>query len=301
MKRSCVLAAATVLGLGCGGDDDSIDTGPSAMQGTANATVMKSSALQADTLRAAIDAKNGAGIAACRDSAKCSAAATAAVLPANGVAMPLTVQETIAIMQAQTTMTGGSVNCTETGCTFDKYGVSGANSFSISGSLKTTDAGNGAKHVVWSLTGTGNFTGQQSTAVGNLQFSYQWKGDLTVSPTSVTGAAGSTWSGSGMTNGQSFNYDFGSYLKLDNVTFGVPDGHWWQRLCQDVDCGERRRPQQLAGLPGQLRHRQLFESRPRAPSLNGRRSAGRQRRPAGRRARRSRRGPRVLGQLAWVR
>jgi hypothetical protein len=211
-----------MLGAGCGGGDEGIDTGPSATEGTANPTVMKSSAVQADSLRAAIETRNGAGIAAA--AIGLSAAATAAVQP-KGATTQATTQlgiqnEIAAIMQAQTTMTTGSVSCTDTGCTFDKYGVSGSNSFTISGSLTTTtDAASGAKHVLWSLTGSGSFSNQETGTATSLRFTYNWKGDMVVSASSVDGAAGATWAGSGNVNGQSFTYNFGTYIKFNTVTF----------------------------------------------------------------------------------
>jgi hypothetical protein len=215
-KLSLAFAAVTMLGLGCGGEDGGIDSGPSAMEGTANPAAMTSAAVQAGALRTALESKNGAGIASA--ALGLSGAGTASVSPrAPGAA--LTVQDMVNQMQTNAVMTVGNVSCTETGCTFDKYGVSGSNMLTISGSINATDAGNGAKKVVWSLTGSGTFSGVQGSTASNLSFSYQWKGDITVSATSVSGAAGSTWSGSGEVNGQSLEYAFGSYLKLDNITF----------------------------------------------------------------------------------
>jgi hypothetical protein len=214
-KLSLVLAAVSMLGLGCGGEDG-IDTGPNAMEGTANPTAMVSSAMQADNLRTALEAKNGAAIASA--ALGLSFAGTASVSP-GATGAPLTLKEMVGAMPTNAVMTSGNVSCTETGCTFDNYGVGGPYVYTISGSITATDAGNGAKKVGWSLTGTGNFAGVQTSTAANISFSYQWKGDLTVSATSVNGAAGSTWSPSGTVQGQSFTYAVGSYVRLDTITF----------------------------------------------------------------------------------
>src|SRR5262249_28115941 len=70
--------------------------------------------------------------------------------------------------------------------------------------------------------------------VQNLNFQFTWKGDLTVSPTSLNGAAGATWDASGTTQGQSVAVNFGSILKFQNVvianhcpTGGSVFGKWW--------------------------------------------------------------------------
>jgi hypothetical protein len=213
MKKFMVIGALAILGSNCGGGNDAaIDEGPSnAMAGTADPGAMKSSVVQADGLTTAISSKNGAQI---------SSAALALSLGGmeavrEGMSQPLSVvMSTIAATTSDKTT--GTMNCNETGCTFDAYG---ANGFTVSGSVTASDAMGGGKHVVWNLSGSGNeaAAGGQSS-VQNLDFHFAWKGDLTVSPTSLVGAAGASWAGSGTVNGQSFSFDYGSLLKFQNVT-----------------------------------------------------------------------------------
>jgi hypothetical protein len=227
-KLVLTFSALAMLGGGCGGGgDDAIDEGPSsATKGTAEPTAMKATVTKADGLTAALAAGNGEQLAGAAVSL--SVGAMGAVK--GGTANALAVDRMIADMTAEGTT--GTKTCTATGCTFDGFGSSG---FKVSGSITASDAMGGGKHVVWKLTGSGdNLGGGSSAQAQNVSFTFTWKGDLTVSATSLNGAAGATWTGSGMVNGQSFSFDYGSILKFQSVTIdnhcptaGSVYGKWW--------------------------------------------------------------------------
>jgi hypothetical protein len=222
--KKLVLTIGALAMLGCGGGgDDAIDEGPSsATKGTAEPAAMKATVTQADGLSAALAAGNGEALAGAAVSL--SVGAMSAVRGGSG--QPLTVDRAIAAMSEGTT---GTKNCTATGCTFEGYGNG---EFKVSGSITASDAMGGGKHVVWKLTGSGD--GLSGGQAQNISFTFTWKGDLTVSATSLNGAAGATWSGSGTVNGQSFSFDYGSILKFQSVTIdnhcptaGSVYGKWW--------------------------------------------------------------------------
>jgi len=226
-KLVLTIGALAMFGSGCGGGgDDAIDEGPSsATKGTAEPAAMKASVTQADGLTTALTAGNGEQLA--NAALALSVGAMGAVK--GGAAKMLTVEQMIADTKTEVT---GTKNCTATGCTFEGFGNG---SFKITGSITASDAMGGGKHLVWKLTGSGdNFAGASSTSVQNLNFTFTWKGDLTVSATSLNGAAGATWTGSGTANGQSFSFDYGSVLKFQGVTIdnhcptaGSVYGKWW--------------------------------------------------------------------------
>jgi hypothetical protein len=227
-KLVLTIGALAMFGNGCGGGDDAaIDEGPSgATKGTAEPGAMKATVTQADGLSAALAAGNGEQLAGA--AVALSVGAMGAVK--GGSAGALMVQQMIAA-DTKTEVTG-TKTCTATGCTFDAFGSSG---FKVSGSITASDAMGGGKHVVWKLTGTGdNLGGSSASGAQNVSFTFTWKGDLTVTATSLNGAAGATWSGSGMVNGQSFSFDYGSVLKFMSVTIdnhcptaGSVYGKWW--------------------------------------------------------------------------
>lgn len=234
MKKAtaaCSLVAVLGLGVGCGGDGGGgIDEGPSAMEGTANATVMASTAVQADTMRSAVEGGNGDGVASA--AIGLSSAAMGAVTPRTGARAELEVAAQAQTIVNAETGTTGNKNCTPTGCTFDKYG---SNGFTISGSVTATDAGMGVKNVVWNLTGSGDGSTVGGTGgFTGLKFTYTWKGDLTVSATSLAGAAGAVWKGTASANGQNVSFDYGSLIKFNSVvlasgcaTGGSVFAKWW--------------------------------------------------------------------------
>jgi hypothetical protein len=230
MKKLLACGLLCVMGaLGCGGDGG-IDEGPSASEGTPNLVAMRAAVMTADRLRLAVAAGNGGAISGAAISL--SNTAMSAVRP-KSITQPL-VEE---IAQAQTVNppgTTGTANCTPAGCTFDNYTMSG---FSISGTVTASDAGNGASHVVWSLNGkqatSNSLPPSSGVTVGAL--SYKFRGDMTLSPTSATGAAGGDASGSGTVQGQSFTASQGNILKLLDVqlmdgcpTAGNVFAKWWQ-------------------------------------------------------------------------
>jgi hypothetical protein len=229
-RLALFFGAAALLAGGCGGEEG-IDEGPDAQEGRAEPLLMRATVTQADGLRTALAAQNGDAIAGAAVSL--SVGAMNAVRPAIG-AQPLSISQQMQVL-AQTTpggATSGSKSCTATGCTFTSFGNG---QFTISGSVSSTEVAGGAKRVLWSLTGTTTAAAiPTSGQVQGLDFSYSWKGDLTVSPTSIAGAAGSTWSGGGQTQGQSFDFNYGSVVKFQGVTVenGCPTAggvfaKWW--------------------------------------------------------------------------
>jgi hypothetical protein len=220
------IGALALLGSNCGGGGDgAIDEGPSATEGTADPAAMKSTVTQADSLNAAIAAQSGEQIAGA--AVALSVGAMGAVR--GGTSKALTVEKTIADTMAGSDMTTGTKTCTPTGCTFEGFGNG---QFKISGSVTAADA-MGAKHIVWALSGSATNLGASSPGT-NLNFEFTWKGDLTASATSLNGAAGATWVGSGTAEGQSFTFNYGSVLKFQNITItdhcptaGSVFGKWW--------------------------------------------------------------------------
>jgi hypothetical protein len=226
MKKLLLTISALAM-LGCGGGgDDAIDEGPSSTtKGTAEPAAMKATVTQADGLTAALSAGNGEQLAGA--ALALSGGAMNAVK--GGSANALVINQMIADMKTEGTT--GTKTCTATGCTFDGFGNNG---FKVSGSITASDAMGGGKHVVWKLTGSGDSLGGSSAQGQDISFTFTWKGDLTVSATSLNGAAGATWSGSGMANGQSFSFDYGSLLKFQAITIdnhcptaGSVYAKWW--------------------------------------------------------------------------
>lgn len=226
-KMTCVASLVAVLGMGCGGDDGGggISEGPSVAQGTADVQAMNSSAAQADTLNKALASGSGESVAG--SALQLSSAGMTAV---KGGGQALT--QALTAVNAETGTTG-TKTCTATGCVFDKYGAGG---FTMTGSVTATDVAGGGKKVVWSLDGTldASATNSNTSGFGDIKFTYNWKGDITVSATSIQGAAGGTWKGSGTTMGQSFTFDYGSLIKFESVvltnscvTGGSITAKWW--------------------------------------------------------------------------
>lgn len=226
MRRlSSAWALAAVLGIGCGGGDGGgggIEEGPSAQAGTVSTSAVGASVAQADTLRSSIAA--GSGDAMAGGAISLSTSAMSAVTPKSGGALTIDATARALSIVAADTMQTGNKTCDMTGCTFDKYGVDGE--FTISGSVKASDDPSGSKHVVWDLNGSGVPTGATSQGATFNDFTYQWKGDLLVSATALSGKAGGTWKASGNAQGQSFNINFGSLIKFNAVTLtsGCPTG-----------------------------------------------------------------------------
>lgn len=226
--RKLALIGIAVVGaglVGCGGDGG-VDEGPSATEGTPNLAAMRSAAMTADRLRAAVQMSNGAGVAGA--AIALSNAAMGAVSPKRAT-QPLTA----ALTQPLTTdAPAGNVNCDATGCKFDGYTVGG---FSISGAVTTADAGNGVSHVTWSLNGkASNAAVPASSGVSNLNVSYKFRGDLRVSPATVSGAAGGTADSTGTVQGMSFDATQGNLTKLLDVQImdgcpvaGSVFAKWW--------------------------------------------------------------------------
>jgi hypothetical protein len=194
------------------------------MEGTADPAAMKESVSAADGLTAAIASKNGEEIAGA--AVELSIGAMGAVRP--GSTQKLTIDRMIAAGADQ--MITGTKTCTDTGCTFSGYGDG---QFKVSGSVTASEAMGGGKHIVWALTGSAsNFGGDQAGT--SINFEFTWKGDLTATATSLNGAAGATWDGSGTAQGMSFTFNYGSILKFQNITItdhcptaGSVFGKWW--------------------------------------------------------------------------
>jgi hypothetical protein len=228
MKKLTVCALAGILGVGCGGGGGGgIDEGPSAKEGTANPAAMKAGVMQTQGLRTAVEGGNGDTMAG--SALSLSSSAMGAVTP-KGTASAEVEDQMIKLVNADTGTTG-TKTCNEMGCTFTNYGTG---QFTINGSLTATDAGGGVKKVVWDLDGSGTASGAQTGGLPGIDYTYNWNGDLTVSATAVDGAAGGVWGGKGSVQGQSFNYDYGSVMKFQNVslqdgcaTGGSVFAKWW--------------------------------------------------------------------------
>lgn len=233
-KLSCIGSLVAVLVAGCGGDDGGgINEGPSVGAGTANMQAMKEGVKTAADLQTALSAGSGEAVAGGALSLS-SLGMSAATKSGGGGGFGLTVAQALSTINAETGTTG-TKECTASGCTFKDYGSGG---FTLTGSLTVSDAGAGAKSVVWNITGSGDSDalGGGSSAFGDdFKFTWNWKGDLTVSPTSLMGAAGGSGKGSGSAQGQSFSFEYGSFVKFNGVTMdtsGCPTGgsmtaKWW--------------------------------------------------------------------------
>jgi hypothetical protein len=225
-KLALTIGALAMLGCG-GGNSGGIDEGPSAQEGTAEPSAINATVTEADGLNSALSAQNGEALAGA--AVGLSGAAMEAVRPASG--QKLTIQDAMTRTIADNTNTTGTKNCTPTGCTFDNFGDG---NFTVSGSVTASDGMNGAKHIVWALSGKATDLGGSSQQVENLNFTFSWKGDLNASATSLDGAAGATWSGSGTAQGQSFSFDYGSIIKFQAITLanhcatgGSVFAKWW--------------------------------------------------------------------------
>lgn len=228
-KITCIGSLVAVLGLGCGGGGDGggVSEGPSVAKGTADVAAMNSSAVQADNLNKAL--VSGSGEAVAGSALSLSSAGMTSVK--GGAGQALMVSQALSAMEA--TGTTGTKTCTASGCVFDKFGNGG---FTMTGSVTATDGAAGAKVVVWDLDGTLDASATNSTSGGatDVKFVYNWKGNITVSATSIVGAAGGTWKGSGSQGGQSFTFDYGSLIKFNAVvltngcaTGGTITAKWW--------------------------------------------------------------------------
>jgi hypothetical protein len=228
-KLAVSLGVLAIFGTSCGGSDGGIDEGPSAMEGTVEPTAAKSTVTRADGLSAAISSQNGDQIAGA--AVALSVGAMGAVRPKTGKALTVMDQVIASTTGGDAAAMTGSKTCTPTGCTFEGFG-NGA--FTVSGSVSASDAPNGAKKIVWTLTGKGSDISGSSAQLQNLNFEFTWKGDITASATSLTGAAGATWTGSGTAQGQSFSFNYGSLVKFQDITLmahcptaGSVFGKWW--------------------------------------------------------------------------
>lgn len=215
-KLTSMVALAGILGLGaCGSDGDGggggVSEGPKAQPGTANPTAMKSGVMQASGLNAAV--ASGSGDAVAGSAVSLSNSAMGAVMP--GAARSGVELDMVGVINAEPEDgTTGTKDCTMAGCTFKDYGTQGG--FTITGSVTSSDAGDGIKKVVWDLTGKGSQS-QSSGGFTNVDYTYNWNGDLTVSPTAVNGAAGGVGRGKGSAQGTTFTFDSGSIMKFKDV------------------------------------------------------------------------------------
>lgn len=213
-KLTSIMALAGLLGLGAcgsdGGGGGGVSEGPKAQAGTANPTAMKGGVMQASGMNTAVASGNGDAVAG--SALSLSNSAMGAVMP--GAARSGPELDMVGVINAEPTSgTTGTKDCTMAGCTFKDYGTQGV--FTISGSVTSSDAGDGMKKVVWDLTGKG--TQSQSSGFTNLDYTYNWNGDLMVSATAVNGAAGGVGSGKGTAQGQTFTFNSGSIMKFQNV------------------------------------------------------------------------------------
>jgi hypothetical protein len=176
--RSSLVALLGIGLLGCGGGSSD---GPAAKPGKTNPAGASAVITQASGIQTALMSKNGAQLSG-NVNAIAISGAQQIVSPAVGQA--LTVLE-----QAQTSNTGtsGTVNCDDSGCTYNMFMAAG---FTYNGSIKSADAA-GGKHVTTDLTIKGNVA---STGVAET---IDWKisGALDVSATSINGDLQSTGTG----------------------------------------------------------------------------------------------------------
>jgi hypothetical protein len=212
-RRGSAWGLVAVLGIGCGGGDGGIDEGPKAQPGTVDPTVVRASITQAVGLRTSVTSSMGDALAA--GTMSISMSAMQAVMEKGQALIVDPTPQALSIVAADTAQTG-TKTCDMTGCTFDKYVVEGG--FKVSGSVKASDDPSGGKHVVWDLSGSGLPTGADAVGIGFSDFSYDWKGDLVVSETSLEGKAGGTWTASGSFQGQSFSGSAGSLIKFNALT-----------------------------------------------------------------------------------
>lgn len=226
-KLALVLGAAALVSSGCG--EEGISEGPSAQEGTAEPLLMRSTVTQADGLRAAVAGQNGEQIATA--ALALSAGAMGAVRPPVGAQRLAITEQMLTLAQAGVAGTStGTRTCTPGGCTFESFGNG---QFTITGSVTASDAPAGAKRIGWRLSGTAS-GGPGGVTIQGLDLAYSWKGDLTVSATTLTGAAGATWEGSGEAGGQSFSFEYGSFVKFQSIalvercpTAGSVFAKWW--------------------------------------------------------------------------
>lgn len=230
-KIACIGSMIAVLGLGCGGGGGGgVNEGPAVPKGTVNVAALGTSGAQADSLNKALGEGKGESVAG--SALSLSNAGMGAVSP--GGAQALMVAQALSTINATTPGATGTQTCTATGCVYDKFGNGG---FTMTGSVTWTDVA-GAKKVVWDLDGTldQSATGDVNFNGGatDIKFVYNWKGDITVSATSIVGSAGGTWNGSGTTSGQSFTFNYGSFMKFEAVVLtagcvsgGTITAKWW--------------------------------------------------------------------------
>lgn len=230
-KLTCIGSLIALLVTGCGGGDGGgINEGPSVETGTADVAAMKTGAEEAASLNAALTSGNGEAVAG--GALALSGLGMSAAQSKDGSGFALSVAQALTTMENEPATTG-TKECSASSCTFKDYGVQG---FTLTGSVTATDVGDGAKNVVWNMTGTGDtdaFGGADSGV--DFKFTWSWKGDVTVSSTSLEGAAGSSGKGSGSAEGQSFSFEYGSFVKFTGVVLtgtGCPSGgtmmaKWW--------------------------------------------------------------------------
>jgi hypothetical protein len=187
--RALVLGVSMVAGYGCGSSDDGdgggggLDEGPAATMGTANPVAMKSTVGQADSLLAGFASGDGDTVSG--SVMAFSSSGMGSVMAGSAQA---SVPESMTGIVAADGEATGTKMCDATTCTYMDYG---RGNMKITGTVTATDGAAGGKSIVWEL--SGKDTRENPTGLSNFvadTLSTIWKGNVTVSSTSLTGAAG---------------------------------------------------------------------------------------------------------------
>ncbi len=247
-KLAVAFAMTSVLGLGCGGSDSGGGggiEGPAAMPGKVSPAAAMAKTESAKAMLTAVNSGDGNTMTGSAFSfgggpGDSSVAAALKLEPEQGLATSdlagtlegnrLTVERAISELQHRAAnsfaCTTGTATCDMTGCVYTKCVLADGKGFgensTIDGSLKATP-GTGNTHVVWNITMTG--TGSSKDG-GMSTINLNFIGDLTVSPTLVSGTAGGTWSIKGTNAGTTVNLDYGARYRFNDVALckGTPIG-----------------------------------------------------------------------------
>jgi hypothetical protein len=216
VSRLGLVGLSTVALLGCGGGGPG--NGPSVPTATVDSTGAAEVTDQTSTMVAAIQAQDGTSVT---NSVMFLALDGPQTMLVPDQASPIA---KISRAVSEPGPSGGSVDCTASGCVYNHYAdsSSGYGSFEIDGSVNVTTTGDTTTVSV-----DMSISMDLSDSGTTINETYNISGSLTVSPAMIDGALTTTGSGHYASGGQSASFSYFEQIKFMMVTLaadGTPNG-----------------------------------------------------------------------------